>query len=110
MLAFDDLGTIVYANEHVHEWMKAPPGSLIGTRFDKVLAPASRIFQSTHLFPLFRLHRRADEVHLILRDSEGSDIPVLLSGVRERGEATAAAEIEATLAALTRAAEGSRSL
>lgn len=34
----------------------------------------------------------------------------LLSGVRERGEATAAAEIEATLAALTRAAEGSRSL
>ncbi|NUZ05041.1 hybrid sensor histidine kinase/response regulator [Piscinibacter koreensis] len=62
-------------------------GVLVGMHVDRLLAPASRVFQSTHLFPLLKLHGRADEVHLLLRSASGNDLPVLLSAAREIGGA-----------------------
>jgi signal transduction histidine kinase len=47
----------------------------------------SRIFYQTHFFPLLRLHGRADEIFLLLRDKSGADVAVLVNAVRrERGD------------------------
>jgi signal transduction histidine kinase/CheY-like chemotaxis protein len=83
LLTFSDDGVILYANAAVHRWLEAAPGSLLGVHVDRVLAPASRIFHTTHFFPLLMLHGHADEVHILLRAGSGTDVPVLVSAMRE---------------------------
>ena len=83
LLSFGDDGTIRYANPCLHAWLDASIGELVNRHIDHVLAPASRVFYSTHFFPLLKLHGRADEVHLILRTAAGEDVPVLVSAVRD---------------------------
>ena len=83
LLTFSDDGVIRYANAAVHRWLEAAPGSLLGINIDRVLAPASRIFHTTHFFPLLKLHGRAEEIHMLLRASSGIDVPVLVSAIRE---------------------------
>lgn len=83
LLSFCDDGTIRYANPCLHAWLDASVGDLVNSHIDHVLAPASRVFYSTHFFPLLKLHGRADEVHLILRTAAGKDLPVLVSAVRD---------------------------
>nr|WP_259371984.1 ATP-binding protein [Caldimonas mangrovi] len=83
LLSFCDSGTIRYANPCLHAWLGTPIGDLAGSHIDRVLAPASRVFHSTHFFPLLKLHGHADEVHLILRTAAGTDLPVLASAVRD---------------------------
>ncbi len=56
---------------------------------ERLLTPASRIFHSTHFFPLLKLHGRADEIHLELRGMAGNDLPVLASAVRETADGEA---------------------
>jgi len=87
LLTFSDDGTIRYANDCLHRWLEKAPGSLLDTRLDAVLSPASRVFHSTHFFPLLKLHGVADEIYLTLRTASGTDLPVLVNGVREtRGD------------------------
>jgi len=83
LLTFSDDGTIRYANDRLHRWIERPAGSLLGAHVDRLLAPASRIFHSTHFFPLLKLHGRAEEIHLLLRTASGADVPVVASAVRE---------------------------
>lgn len=83
LVTFGDDGRIVFANAQLHAWMKVPEGQLAGRQFDHMLAPASRVFHSTHFFPLLKLHAKAEEVHLTLRTGEGVDVPVIVSAVRE---------------------------
>lgn len=83
LLTFFDDGTICYANERLHRWLDLAPGALPGLHVDRLLAPASRVFYSTHFFPLLKLHGRADEIHLTLRGNSGNDLPVMASAVRE---------------------------
>jgi len=83
LLTFSDDGLIRFANDLLHTWLGLAPGSLAGRHVDHVLAPASRVFHSTHFFPLLKLHGRADEIHMLLRGASGVDLPVLASAVRE---------------------------
>jgi len=84
LLSFTDDGVVRFANARLHEWMERPDdGSLVGTRFEAMLSPASRIFHSTHFFPLLKLHGVADEVLLTLRTPSGADVPVLVSAMRD---------------------------
>jgi signal transduction histidine kinase/CheY-like chemotaxis protein len=83
LLSFSDDGTIRYANAWLHAWLDIPAGGLTDVAIDRVLAPASRVFHSTHFFPLLKLHGRADEVHLVLRSGAGKDLPALVSAVRD---------------------------
>jgi signal transduction histidine kinase/ActR/RegA family two-component response regulator len=83
MLTFSDEGTILYANARLHALLEQKPGSLLHTHFDRVLAPASRVFHTTHFFPLLKLHGRVEEIHVLLRTASGVDVPVLVSAVRE---------------------------
>jgi len=82
ILCFDDQGIVRYANRSVHAWVESEPGTLVGTRLDAILSPASRVFHSTHFFPLLKLHGLAEEVHFTLRAPSGIDIPVLVSATR----------------------------
>ena len=83
LLTFSDDGTIRYANNCLHRWLEKAPGSLLNTRLDAVLSPASRVFHSTHFFPLLKLHGVAEEILLTLRTASGTDLPVLVNGMRE---------------------------
>lgn len=48
---------------------------------DALLPSAGRIFFSTHVFPLLRLHGRAEELYIPLMSSDGPEIPVMINGV-----------------------------
>ncbi|MEO7851350.1 MAG: hybrid sensor histidine kinase/response regulator [Rubrivivax sp.] len=82
LFSFSDDGRLRYANAQLHRWLGREPGTLVGEHIDKLLAPASRVFHSTHFFPLLKLHGHADEIHLLLRDTAGHDVPAMVSAVR----------------------------
>lgn len=82
LLSFADDWRIVHANNQVHAWLAVPSGSLIGQSVDRLMSPASKVFHSTHFFPLLKLHGKADEIYLTLRDAAGRDLPVMASAVR----------------------------
>jgi len=83
LFTFADDGRVVHANAYLHGLLKVDEGALLGRPVDRLLTPASRVFHSSHFFPLLKLHGHADEVHLTFRASDGTDIPVTVSAVRE---------------------------
>jgi len=85
LLTFDDAGRIVEANAQLCRWVQAQPGTLEGRAIERILGPAGRVFYSTHLFPLLKLHGRVEELYLVLRAADGTDVPCLLSAVRDAG-------------------------
>ena len=115
-LSFDDDGRIVEANPLLHRWLQHEPGTLEGRSVEQVLGPAAKVFYSTHLFPMLKLHGAVDELYLALRRADGSDLPCLLGAVRDHASGTALnrcalltmwrrRELEAALLAARRAAE-----
>ena len=85
-LSFADDGHVVEANATLLGLLGYEAGELIGRHVETLLPVASRIFYQTHLFPLLRLHGRADEVYLSLRTKGGAEVPVLANALRrERG-------------------------
>jgi signal transduction histidine kinase len=47
-----------------------------------LLSVAGRIFFQTHLFPLLRLHGRAEEIFLLMRAKSGEDVGILTNATR----------------------------
>jgi anti-anti-sigma regulatory factor len=81
-LAFADDGTILAANATLLGWLGRGLEELAGRHFENILPPGGRIFYQTHFFPLLRLHGRAEEIYLSLRDARGEDVPVLVNAAR----------------------------
>jgi PAS domain S-box-containing protein len=81
-LEFADDGTILAANSTLLELLGYDPGELEGRRVESILPTAGRIFYQTHLFPLLRLHGRADEVYLSLKSRAGGEVPALVNAAR----------------------------
>jgi PAS domain S-box-containing protein len=81
-VAFADDGTIVEVNQTLAELLDYPRFELLGWHVEKILPPGGRIFYHTYLFPMLKVQERVDEVYLALRTKHGTDIPVLLNGVR----------------------------
>lgn len=77
-----DDGTIRRANATLSRMLGYADGELEGISVDKILPIASRIFYQTHLFPLLKLHGRADEVYLNFCAKDGTYLPTLLNAVR----------------------------
>ena len=82
LLSFTDDGAIRLANATLHDLLGHPPGALVGRPVESILGVAGRIFYQTHLFPLVRLHGRAEEIFLLLRARDGGEVGVLLNAVR----------------------------
>ena len=77
-----DDGTIRRANATLSRLLGYADGELSGIAVDKIFPIASRIFYQTHLFPLLKLHGRADEVYLDLCTKDRAYLPMLLNAAR----------------------------
>jgi PAS domain S-box-containing protein len=78
-LSVDEAGTVLSANTTLAQLVGIPREQIEGSAMDSLLSPAGKIFYSTHLFPLLRLHGRAEEVYLPLRDASGREVAMLVN-------------------------------
>ena len=81
-LAFADDGTVVAANTTLVELLGYAREEVVGQRVEALLTVGSRIFYQTHLFPLLRMHGRAEEIFLLLRARSGEDCAALANAAR----------------------------
>jgi len=87
-LTFADDGTVTAANATLAEMLGYAPGELEGRRVDAILTVGARLFWQTHFFPLVRMQGQAEEMFLVLRAADGSEVAVLANAARrERGGA-----------------------
>jgi PAS domain S-box-containing protein len=82
VLSFTDDGRVLAANATLGELLGYAAHELEGRHVETLLTVAGRIFYQTHLFPLLRLHAKADEIFLLLRRREGGEVGVLVNAVR----------------------------
>ena len=88
VVSFSDDGIVRLANSTITDLLGYHDEPIEGTRFERLLTVAGKIFLQTHLFPMLKLHGRADEIFLLLRSRDGAEIGVLANVVRrERGGA-----------------------
>lgn len=83
ILSFTDAGEILFANPVLLEHLGMSVDDLIDSNISSILSAGDRIFYQTHLFPMIRLHGRADEIFLTLVGSAGRELPVLVNAVRK---------------------------
>src|ERR1700712_3608357 len=81
-MTFSDDGTIGVANRTLANLLGYSVDEVVGHHVEKFLAIGSRIFYQTHFFPLLRLHGCAEEMFLLLRAKDGSDVAALANAVR----------------------------
>ena len=79
-LSLDDAGNVRIANTTLAELVGRSRAQIEGEHIDRLLSVAGRIFYTTHLFPLLRLHGHADELYLPLLRADGTELPVLATG------------------------------
>ena len=82
LVTFADDGSVRFANGTLLEMVGIAPEALVGRHVETILTVGSKIFYQTHLFPLLRLHGRAEEIFLLLRSAAGEDVGVLVNAVR----------------------------
>lgn len=81
-VSFDDGGRILRINATLLEMVGREREELIGRHVEKLLSVGSRVFYQTHLFPLVRMHGRAEEIFLLLQPATGEHIGVLMNIAR----------------------------
>ena len=81
-VSFIDDGTIVAVNSTLAQLLGTTRVELMGWHLQKILTPGARVFYQTHLFPLLKVHGRLDEIYLTLRAKDGSDVNMLMHGLR----------------------------
>jgi PAS domain S-box-containing protein len=85
-VSFGDDGTILHANATLGQMLGVDVRELVGKSFETILTLPTRIFYQTHFFPLIKLHGRAEEIYLALRDQAGSAVHVLANAARNEVE------------------------
>jgi PAS domain S-box-containing protein len=81
-VSFADDGTMRSVNTTLTEMLGYARFELEGWHLQKILPPGGRIFYDTHVFPILKMHGRADEIYIALRTKEGRDLPMLMNAVR----------------------------
>ena len=81
-MSFTDDGTIVSINATLRDRLGFTEDELSGARVESLLGTGAKIFYQTHLFPLLKLHGRAQEIFLLLRAKNGEDVGMLCNAVR----------------------------
>ncbi|MDQ6828746.1 MAG: ATP-binding protein [Gemmatimonadota bacterium] len=85
-VSFADDGTLRALNATLLDMLGYARAELEGRHVESIFTVGSRVFYQTHLFPLLRLHGRAEEIFLVLRAKDGTDVAVLANAVRRRRE------------------------
>lgn len=81
-LLVDDSRNIVEANDEAMRLLRRPRDALLGENLSRLLAPGSRMFFQTHVFPSLALTGRVDELYVSLL-IDGGEHPFLLSAKRQ---------------------------
>ena len=85
-VSFADDGAIATVNRTLLEMLGYERGELVGRHVETILTVAGRIFHQTHFFPLLRLHGHAEEIFLLLRRKDGTELGALVNAARrDRG-------------------------
>lgn len=82
-LSFTDDGKIVVVNATLGKILDCDSDRLPGRYIEEILQLASCIFYQTHLFPLLKMHGKADEIFLSLKSRTGAVVPVLVTALRQ---------------------------
>ena len=86
LLSVRDDGIIVAANLTLVTMTERLGEQLVGQSMETLLTVPSRIFYQTHVFPMVKLHGRADELYMTLRTRSGTPVPVLVNAIRRELE------------------------
>ena len=81
-LSFADDGTLRAVNTTLADLLGYTRVELEGWHLQKILPPGGRIFYDTHVFPILKMHGRAEEIYIALRTKAGTDLPMLMNAVR----------------------------
>ena len=81
-ISFDDNGSVKVVNATLLGMLGYTREEIVGRHVETILNVGSRIFYQTHLFPLLKLHGRAEELFLLLRPKSGEDIGAIVNAVR----------------------------
>jgi PAS domain S-box-containing protein len=81
-LSFTDDGVITLVNATLLDTLGYAADELTGRHVATILTVSGRIFYQTHFFPILRLHGRAEEIFLLLRQRDGGELGVLVNAVR----------------------------
>jgi PAS domain S-box-containing protein len=81
-VSFTDDGTVRLANQTLLDMLGMERDTLVGRHVEQVLTVGTRIFYQTHLFPLLRMHGRAEEIFVVLRTAAGEELGMLVNAVR----------------------------
>ena len=73
-VSFTDDGRVRSVNATFLEMLGLSQAELLGQHIETVLSNGARISYQTLFFPLLRLEGRADEIFLLLRAKDGSDV------------------------------------
>ena len=82
VMSFTDDGTVVFANATLADLLGYTVDELEGRNVESLLTIAGRIFWQTHLFPMLRLHGKADEIFLLLRRKDATELGALMNARR----------------------------
>jgi signal transduction histidine kinase len=82
LLSVRDDGIIVAANLTLLTMTEQLGEQLAGRSIDTLLTIPSRIFYQTHVFPMVKLHGRADELYMTLRTRSGAAVPAIVNAIR----------------------------
>ena len=88
ILSVADTGVVTYASETMAAMLGRRPEEFVGKHVDQILTVGSKIFYQTHFFPLVRMHGRAEEIFMLLRGADGSDVGALINAVRHQRDGT----------------------
>ncbi|MDP9190121.1 MAG: HAMP domain-containing histidine kinase [Acidobacteriota bacterium] len=81
-LSLADDGTMVAVNTTLTLMLGYKRVELEGWHVQRILPPGARIFYDTHVFPILRMHGKAEEIYIALRSRDGDDIPMLMNAIR----------------------------
>jgi len=81
-LSFADSGEILATNTTLAEILGYDSHELDGLSIRSIFTVGAVIFYQTHLFPLLKLHGKAEEMYLSLKSKDGQNIPVFANVVR----------------------------
>jgi sigma-B regulation protein RsbU (phosphoserine phosphatase) len=90
IFTFSQDGSVQFINQPLLDKLGFALEEIQGKSVETILTLSSRIFYQTHLFPLLKLHKKADEIYLTLQTKIKEAVPVLLNAVQQvvDGEST----------------------
>lgn len=92
-VSFLDDGRVAHINATLLDLLGYERDELLGRHVEVLFTVGTRVFYQTHLFPLARLHGRADEIFLMLRSKAGAEIGVIANVVRHERDGASAYDV-----------------